>query len=170
MNTLITILEEEKELNDLLSHSNCPKDIHEKFVKLFQKQEYQNTQKFLDKNEVLSLHDCYIVHFSQKKKLNDYQIVMELESISIYSKDQQIGYFKNSRLEIQSKESLRDVQGRCILNFLIDESNKEIAFLYLNNNKRKVLGIQYENISLIKGEKILYNEIFQNNIIEQILK
>lgn len=164
MNNLSKILEEEKELNNLLSNSNCPNDINERFVKLFQKQEYKNTQKFLDKSETLSIHDCYIVNFSQKKKLNYYQIIMGLETINIYSKNQEIGYFKNSRLEIQSKESLRDIQGRCILNILIDEENKEIAFLYLNKNKRKVLGIKYENIELIKGEKFLYNEKIQNNI------
>jgi hypothetical protein len=158
MNTLIKLLEKEKELNYSLNSKNFIKDIHQKFIELFNHQAYQNTAKFLDAKKEMSLHDSYIQNFSQKKKINGYHILFTVEPITIYEEKQEVGYIQNSVFEIITSESLRSIQNRCIMNFLIDENKKQLAFLVLEGNHKKVIGIDYEKIFFKKGEEIFYEK------------
>lgn len=157
MQKIKEILEKEKLLNEILNNKNCPNDINEKFNDLFSNKYYENTRKWLDSNIDLSLHDSIITELSQKRDDNQFNIKFKLDSISLYNDTEQIGYIANSEFKVKSKQSLRDLNNKWILNFLIDETNKEIAFLYLTGNKKEIISIQYNEIAFQKGKEILYS-------------
>lgn len=149
------ILNIEKDLNNLLNLQDCPADITEQFNVLFNNKYYKKSYDWLDKNKTIPLHDSFVVNLSQKKEINEYNISFDLDYVSIYSGEEKIGYMKKSKFKIKSKESLRELNKKCILNFLIDEENKEIAFLYLNKTKRKVISIKYSKVEFVKGKEII---------------
>jgi hypothetical protein len=158
MSKLVELLNKEKDLSVLLNSPKCPSNIDDQFKELFNDKYYENTSNFYQKNGVSTLHDSYVKDLSQRKKLNSFDISFKIDSMPIYSENEQIGYVSNSELKISSSDSLRDISNKCILSFLIDEENKELAFLFLENNQRKVIGIKYNDIELIKGQDILYQK------------
>lgn len=158
MTTLVQLLNKEKDLNNLLNSPKCPSDIDEQFKELFNEPSYKNTNTFFEKNKVSTMHDGYVKDFSQKRKLNDFDISFKIDSMPIYIDGKQTGYVYNSEMKVSSNESLRDINNKCILNFLIDEENKELAFLFLENNHRKVIGVKYNNIEFTKGQEFLYEQ------------
>lgn len=158
MSNLTALLNKEKNLHHLLNSSNCPEDIDEQFKELFENQHYKSTNTFFEKNKVSTMHDGFIKDFSQKKKLNYFNISFKIDSMPIYSETEQIGYVTNSEFKISSHESLRNISNKCILSFLIDEENKEMAFFFLDNNQRKVIGMKYYDVEFIKGQEILYQK------------
>jgi hypothetical protein len=156
MSKLVELLTKEKDLNNLLNSPKCPSDIDEQFKELFNNQYYKNTSKYFEKNKVFTLHDGYVKDFSQKRKLNDFDISFKVDSMPIYNNGEQTGYVSNSEFKISSSQSLRDINDKCILNFLIDENKKEVSFLFLENNRRKVIGIEYKDIEFVKGKEVYY--------------
>lgn len=51
--------------------------------------------------------------------------------MNIYSDFQEIGYTKDNKFDIVRYDSLRALNNKIILNFLIDEQNKNVSFLFL---------------------------------------
>lgn len=155
MKSIKLVLDKEKELNNRCGVKTKKEDykiINNEFEKLFNNEYYKNTSLWLDENRSLSLHDSRSYNFSQKRIANMYNISFVLDYITIYDENSKgIGYITNSIFLIKSKDSLRDFSNKTIMNFLIDEKNKEVAFLYLKNNKRETISISYEDISFNKG-------------------
>lgn len=164
MSNLIALLNKEKSLHKLLNSPNCPSDIDEQFKELFKNQFYKDTNIFFEKNKVSTMHDGFVKELSQKKKVNEFSISFKIDSMPIYSDKEQIGYITNSQFKLSSNESLRDINNKCILNFLIDEENKEMAFYFIDNNQGKVIGIKYNKIEFIKGTEILYGNPKSNKM------
>lgn len=151
MSKIVDILKKEKAFND-------SGDNHEELMELFNNPYYQKIHDWFDNNRDLSLHDQIISSLSQKKQLNEFNISFKI-NMSIYKDRQCLGNIENNEFKIKSSESFRDMNKRYILNFLIDEDNKEIAFLYLDNNNRStVKGFKYTQIELIKGEELIHEK------------
>jgi hypothetical protein len=151
MSKIVDILKKEKAFND-------SGDNHEELMELFNSPYYQKTHDWFDRDKNLSLSDRVIGSFSQKKELNEYNISFKI-NMSIYNGREPIGDSDNNEFKIKSSESLRDLNKRYILNFLIDEENKEIAFLFLDNtNHRAVKGFKYSEIEFIKGTEIIHEK------------
>lgn len=171
MKNIKSILDKEKKLNDLCGFNAKQQDydmINAEFEKLFKNEFYKKTHMWLDKDIELSLSDSYTYGFSQKKEANIYNISFVIDYITIYDENNvAVGYIKDSVFNIKSKDSLRDFSNKIILNFLIDEENKEIAFLYLKKGRRETISIKYDNVSFKKGIKFYYknNENKKNKII-----
>lgn len=158
MNNIVKMLNQEKLLNELLNSTDCPDNIDEQFQALFNHSYYRETSHWFEKNKINTLHDGHIVGFSQKKALNDYNISFKIDSITMYDDKEEIGFITNSQFKINSSESLRCINNKWILNFLIDEQNKQIAFLYLDNNQKKVTSISYNHLDFVRGEEHLYEK------------
>lgn len=77
--------------------------------------------------------------------------------MNIYSDFEEIGYTKDSKFDIVSYDSLRALNNKTILNFLIDEQNKNVSFLFLEKNKPNVVNAKYEKITFTKGQENFYN-------------
>ena len=151
MSKIVDILQKEKAFND-------SGDNHEELMELFNSPYYQKTHDWFDKSKTLSLSDRVITGFSQKKQLDEFNISFKI-NMSTYKDRQCLGNVENNEFKIKSSESLRDMNKRYILNFLIDEDNKEIAFLYLDNNNRStVKGFKYTQIEFIKGEALIHEK------------
>lgn len=163
MTTIITLLNKEKELNDLLNSKDCPNNIDQQLTELFKESFYEDTYQWFEKNKIFTLHDSVIVDFSQKKNINSYNISFKVDSLPIYSDREEIGYITNSQFKITSSQSLRDISNRIILNFLIDEPNHEIAFLFLDNNQRKTISVPYSHIEFIRGKEHFYGNKNDNS-------
>lgn len=159
---ILSVLKKEKELNDLLNDENCPEDINEQFDVLFSNDCYVKTNEWFSKNNIFTLHDSFILNFSQKKQINEYQISFNIDSMPIYKDSENIGYTSNSKFKITSKDSLRELNNKCILSFLIDEEKKEIAFSILNNWKRHVVLFSFSEIAFEKGKDVFYSNEKKN--------
>lgn len=163
MTKIITLLNKEKELNDLLNSKDCPDNIDQQLTELFKKSFYEDTYQWFEKNKIFTLHDSVIVDFSQKKNINSYNISFKVDSLPIYTDREEIGYITNSQFKIISSQSLRDISNRVILNFLIDEPNHEIAFLFLDNNQSKTISVPYSHIEFIRGKEHFYENKNDNS-------
>jgi hypothetical protein len=149
---LVKLLNTEKELNRLLNSKKCPDNIDSQFHELFENPYYAKTHQWLDKDQTISLHDGNVRNFSERKKFNGYEISFKIDNASIYEDKQEISYLSNSKFTILSKQSLRMINNRRILNFLIDEDKKEVAFIFDDNGYKKITSLNYSDIEFIKGQ------------------
>lgn len=157
MSILDTLLRE-KYLNEALNKKDWPDNINQLFEDLFGSKVYEESSKWLCPNAVISLHDSHISNFSQRKKINNYHTNFTIDYASLYDNKLSIGYLKNCKFSIVSKESLRPISNRCLLNFLIDEQKHEIAFMYLDNGFRRILSVSYTDIAFEKGQETLFEQ------------
>lgn len=146
---IVKLLSTEKELNRLLNSKKCPDNIDAQFHKLFENPYYAETHQWLDKDQTISLHDGNVRNFSERKKVNGYEISFKIDNVSIYEDKQEVEYLHNSQFKISSKQSLRAINGRRILNFLIDEDKKEIAFIFEDSGYKKITSLTYNDIEFI---------------------
>lgn len=149
---IVKLLNTEKELNRLLNSKKCPDNIDAQFHKLFENPYYAKTHQWLNKDQTISLHDGNVRAFSERKKVNGYEISFKIDNVSIYEDKQEVGYLHNSQFKILSNQSLRTINSRRILNFLIDEDKKEIAFIFDDNGYKKITSLNYSDIEFIKGQ------------------
>lgn len=159
MSVIYQTLNKEKELNNLLGNDNLPCDLKDQFNNLFNSEIYQKTATWLnkDKDKKVYLHDTLVLDYSQKKHFNTYNISFKLTA-HIYEQDQNVGVIKGCEFKITTLECLRAITSSDIANFLIDEQNKEIGFLFLKNNKRQVIKINYEKIEFLRGQEFLFSK------------
>lgn len=81
---IVKLLNTEKELNRLLNSKKCPDNIDSWFHELFENPYYAKTHQWLDKDQTISLHDGNVINFSERKKVNGYEISFKIDNASIY--------------------------------------------------------------------------------------
>lgn len=161
MSIITELLKKEYDLNELLNSKPRPDDIREQFKALFTNTYYKNTQKFL----CTTLFNGVVNNFVQQGDNTSFTIdcVILFKEIGDYQFDE-IGTLENSGLCINGVNPFPNIDNKEIRHILIDEDNKEIAFILYsfdeNNNKINIehISYNYTDISFIKGQEKLYEE------------
>lgn len=145
---IFEILKKEKELNKLLNSKSCPVSIDDDFNELFGNRYYLKTSQWLDPIQHISLHDSKVKLYSERKNVHGYDISFKLDNVTVQSTTGDFDTINNNYIKISSKESLRMINNRYILSFLIDEENKEIAFMVEDKGDKKIVSLTYISVEL----------------------
>ena len=155
------LLNKERELHRLLNMKDCPVDINEQFTALFNDPLMLNSTAWFNnifKCETAGMHDEVIVSFSQKKQINDYRVSFYV-NFRLDGEFYGTEYFKNAHFSIVTKDDMRAISNKTILDCRIDPENKQISFYYYNGGRHKdnVLTCSYNEISVDPGIRCSYD-------------
>jgi len=143
---IVELLKKEKELNKLLNSKLCPVSIGDDFKQLFGNRYYLKTRQWLDAVKKISLHDSKVKLYSERRNVHGYDISFKLDNVTVQSTTGELDTVDNNYIKISSKESLRMVNNRYILSFLIDEEKQEIAFMFEDKGLKKIVSLHYISI------------------------
>lgn len=127
-----TYLELQHKLNDVFYAGDLNKE-YETFWELY-KQELNDTATFLSssKTRMVSLHDTYVRNFSAKQCEDGYRTFFQVNAF-VYVDGREIGR-QQYEIGVLTKHKLREISGKVILDFVLDNRAGELLVIYLDHN------------------------------------